>query len=239
MPERALVTGGSRSIGLGIVERLMADGYEVVILDRMEPEPAVQARWVEVDLMDEIGLDRSLDDVLQDGPITRVVHNVGHVKPHVLEDTTLEDFDAVMHLNVRCALQITKALLPGMREQRFGRICSISSRAALGKQVRTAYSASKAALHGMTKTWALELAGDGITANAIGPGSIETPLWHAANPPDDPRTRKILDSIPVGRLGTPDDIANAVSFFLDARTGFVTGQVLYVCGGLTVGSARA
>ena len=83
------------------------------------------------------------------------------------------------------------------------------------------------------------MARDGITANAIGPGSIETPLWHSANPADDPRTQKILDSIPVGRLGQPEDIANAVSFFLDARSGFTTGQVLYVCGGLTVGSARA
>jgi NAD(P)-dependent dehydrogenase (short-subunit alcohol dehydrogenase family) len=237
--ERVLVTGGSRSIGRGIVERLKDDGYEVVILDLVPPEPAVQARWVEVDMMDEIGLDRSLADVLADGPITRVVHNVGHVRPHVLDDTTLEDFDAVMRLNVRCSIQVTKALLPGMRKEEFGRICSISSRAALGKEVRTAYAASKAAIHGMTKTWALELARDGITANAIGPGSIETPLWHSANPADDPRTHKILDSIPVGRLGQPDDIANAVSFFLDRRSGFVTGQVLYVCGGLTVGSARA
>ena len=237
--ERALVTGGSRSIGRGIVERLKADGYEIVILDHVAPEPAVQSRWVEGDLMDEIGLDRALTDVLKDGPITRVVHNVGHVRPHILEDTTLEDFDAVMRLNVRCAIQVTKALLPGMRAAKFGRICSISSRAALGKEVRSAYAASKAALHGLTKTWALEMARDGITANAIGPGSIETPLWHSANPADDPRTQKILDSIPVGRLGQPEDIANAVSFFLDARSGFTTGQVLYVCGGLTVGSARA
>ena len=76
MMERALVTGGSRSIGRGIVERLKADGYEIVILDHVAPEPAVQSRWVEVDLMDEIGLDRALTDVLKDGPITRVVHNV-------------------------------------------------------------------------------------------------------------------------------------------------------------------
>src|SRR3546814_1730640 len=115
-----------------------------------------------------------------------------------------------------------------------GRIVAISSRAALGKELRTSYAASKSALHGLMKTWALELARDGITANAIGPGSIETPLWHAANPSQDPRTQKILDSIPVGRPGTPAAIANAVSFFLDARSGFVTGQVLYVCGGLTV-----
>jgi 3-oxoacyl-[acyl-carrier protein] reductase len=237
--ERALVTGGSRSIGRGIVERLVADGYEVVIFDRLEPDPPIQTRWVEVDLMDEGAIHSALDDVLKDGPITRVVHNVGHVKPATLDGTTLEDFDAVMALNVKPAITITKRLLAGMRAEGFGRIVSISSRAAMGKELRTSYAASKAAIHGMTRTWALELARDGITVNAIGPGSIETPLWHAANPPEDPRTQKIIDGIPVGRLGNPGDIANAVSFFADARSGFVTGQVLYVCGGFTVGSAAA
>ena len=237
--ERALVTGGSRSIGRGIVDRLVADGYEVVILDRVEPDPPVQTRWVEVDLMDETATHAALDDILADGPVTRVCHNVGHVRPAGIDATTLEDFDAVMALNVRPIVQITKRLLDGMRAEGFGRIVSISSRAAMGKELRSSYAASKAAIHGLTKTLALELARDGITANAIGPGSIETPLWHAANPADDPRTQKILDNIPVGRLGTPDDIAQAVSFFMDARSGFVTGQVLYVCGGLTVGSARA
>lgn len=239
MAERALVTGGSRSIGRGIVERLIEDGYEVVILDRVEPDPPVQTRWVAVDLMDLAATNVALADVLADGPITRLVHNVGHVLPTSLDDTTVSDFDAVMALNVRASIPITQALLPGMRDAGFGRIVSISSRAAMGKELRTSYAASKAAIHGMTHTWALELARDGITVNAIGPGSIETPLWHSANPPDDPRTQKIIDGIPVGRLGGPADIAHAVSFFLDARAGFTTGQVLYVCGGLTVGSARA
>ena len=237
--ERALVTGGSRSIGRGIVERLVADGYEVVILDRVEPDPPIQTRWVEVDLMDTDAIHTALDDVLKDGPITRVCHNVGHVKPALLDDTTLDDFDAVMGLNVKPILTITKRLVDGMRAAGFGRIVSISSRAAMGKELRTAYAASKAAIHGMTRTWALELARDGVTVNAIGPGSISTPLWHAANPPEDPRTQKIIDGIPVGRLGTPEDIANGVSFFMDRRSGFVTGQVMYVCGGFTVGSAAA
>src|SRR3546814_15507348 len=86
-----------------------------------------------------------------------------------------------MNLNVRPAIRITQALLPGMRKAGQGRIVAISSRAALGKELRTSYAASKSALHGLMKTWALELARDGITANAIGPGSIETPLWPAAN----------------------------------------------------------
>ncbi len=239
MTERVLVTGGSQSIGRGIVQRLLDDGYAATILDRAAPEPALAARWVEVDLMDPGATDAAVRAALEDGPITRVVHNVGHVRPNFLDETRLEDFDAVMALNVRTTIQITQALLPGMRSAGQGRIVAISSRAALGKELRTSYAASKAALHGLVKTWALELARDGITANAIGPGSIDTPLWRAVNPSQDPRTQKILESIPAGRLGTPEDIANSVAFFLDARSSFVTGQVLYVCGGLTVGSARA
>jgi NAD(P)-dependent dehydrogenase (short-subunit alcohol dehydrogenase family) len=118
-------------------------------------------------------------------------------------------------------------------------VVNISSRAALGKQQRTVYSATKAALIGMAKVWALELGGHGITANAIGPGPIRTALFDQANPADSPRTRAIIEAIPVRRMGTPADVANAVAFLLDARSGFVTGQTLYVCGGMTVGAAGA
>ena len=110
-----------------------------------------------------------------------------------------------------------------------------SSRAALGKELRTVYAATKAGLLGMTRTWALELAPYGVTVNAIGPGPIATELFLSGNPPDSPKTKKILESIPLKRMGEPDDIAHAVASLLDDRAGFITGQVLYVCGGLTVG----
>ena len=99
----------------------------------------------------------------------------------------------------------------------------------------TAYAASKAALVGMTRTWAMELAADGITVNAIAPGPIDTDMYREMNPPGGPVDRRTREGIPVGRLGTTDDIANAASFFLDDRSGFVTGQVLFVCGGLSIG----
>jgi NAD(P)-dependent dehydrogenase (short-subunit alcohol dehydrogenase family) len=123
-----------------------------------------------------------------------------------------------------------------MRAAGFGRIVNIASVAALGKRDRTAYSASKAALCGMTRTWALELGRDGITVNAIAPGAIDTSAFRSANPASGKPSG--TDRIPVGRLGTPDDVAHAASFLLSARAGFVSGQVLYVCGGSTIGAAR-
>lgn len=89
----------------------------------------------------------------------------------------------------------------------------------------------------MTRVWALELAARGITVNAVGPGPIRTELFDRANPAGAARTKAIVESVPVGRLGTPDDVAHAAAYFLDAQSGFVTGQVLYVCGGMTVGVA--
>ena len=130
-----------------------------------------------------------------------------------------------------------QALLPGMKACGFGRIVNMSSRAALGKELRTAYAATKAGLIGMTRVWALELGRHGITVNAIGPGPIRTELFDRANPPDSPRTQAIVDAVPVRRVGTPEDVAQAVAFFLDRRSGFTTGQMLYVCGGMTLGVA--
>ncbi len=162
---------------------------------------------------------------------------MGIVVPAEAAEQTLEQFDLAVALNLRCSLQCMQALLPGMQAAGFGRIVNMSSRAALGKELRTAYSATKAGLIGMTRVWALELGRHGITANAIGPGPIRTELFDRANPPDAPRTQAIIDAVPVKRVGTPDDVAHAVSYLLDERSGFVTGQVLYVCGGMTVGVA--
>jgi NAD(P)-dependent dehydrogenase (short-subunit alcohol dehydrogenase family) len=236
MTDRALVTGGANGIGRAIVERLAADGYDCIVFDRAAPRNDLPAVYAEVDLADRAATASALEKALQDGPITRLVNNVGVVRPGTLEDASEADFEAAVSLNLRCALQCTQALVPGMKAARFGRIVNISSRAALGKELRSVYSATKAGLHGFAKTWALELGPFGITANAIGPGPIRTALFEAANPPDSPRTRAIVEGVPVKRMGEPDDIANAASFFLDARSGFVTGQVLYVCGGMTVGT---
>jgi NAD(P)-dependent dehydrogenase (short-subunit alcohol dehydrogenase family) len=229
-PRRVLVTGGSSGIGAAIAERCRQDGLEVVVLDRI-------GDGILADLSDTASTAQALEEALAGGPITSIVNNVGAVFPGSAEEQSLDELTRAWALNLRCAMQCTQALMPGMKESGFGRIVTISSRAALGKELRSAYASTKAGLIGLTRVWALELGAYGITANAIGPGPITTELFTKANPADSPRTKAIIDGIPVRRMGTPEDVAQAAAYFLDERAGFVTGQTLYVCGGVTVGTA--
>lgn len=236
MQHYALVTGGSNGIGRAIVERLGAEGWQVLNLDRQAPAASLSnERHIAVDLLDTDALNATLAELAAQHAILRLVNNAGMVSPALLESTGVEDLRTVARLNIEAPMLITQHLLPAMKAARFGRIVNISSRAALGKEARTAYAASKAGLLGMTRTWALELAASGITVNAIGPGPIATELFMAANPAEAPRTQQILQTIPVKRLGRPDEVAHAAAMFLDERAGFITGQVIYVCGGMTVG----
>jgi len=240
MSQTVLVTGGSKGIGKAIVDRLASEGLHTINLDREAPRhSSPNERHIPIDLTDTEALRSVLESLSREDEILRIVNNAGTVRPALLAETTIEDMRAVAALNVEVPMLVSQHFLPAMKRKKFGRIVSISSRAALGKEVRTAYAASKAGVLGMTRTWALELAADGITVNAIGPGPIATDLFHAVNPPDSPRTRKILETIPVRRAGQPAEVAHAVSFFLDERAGFITGQVLYVCGGMTVGLGTA
>ena len=234
----ALVTAASRGIGRGIATRLTQAGYPVVTLDREAPAALLPGEsFIRVDLADGSATAAALAEAVERHAPTRLVNNAGTVRPGPLEDVTVADLEAVVSLNLRCSIQCAQAVLPAMKAARFGRIVNVASRAALGKELRTVYAATKAGLLGMTKTWALELAAVGITVNAIGPGPIGTELFHQANPADSPKTKAIVEGVPVKRLGTPEDIAHAAAFLLDERAGFVTGQVLYVCGGMTVGLA--
>jgi NAD(P)-dependent dehydrogenase (short-subunit alcohol dehydrogenase family) len=228
--ERILITGGASGIGRAIAENGAANGWDVVALDR---QPSPVGKTVLADLSDTSDTARALAEALADGPITRLVNNVGAVFPAPLREQSLDAVDRAYALNLRCAVQCTQALIPGMSEAGFGRIVNMASRAALGKELRTAYSASKAGLIGLTRVWALELGPEGVTVNAIGPGPIATELFAQAN--DAERTKRIIDAIPVRRMGTPADIAHTAAYLLDEQAGFVTGQTIYVCGGLTVG----
>lgn len=233
----AIVTGGSRGIGAAIVERLARRGIPVVNIDRAPPAPGSPADHVAVDLTDVDATRDALHAIVSARPVLWLVNNAGIAPPAALEDTTLEDFDRVVAVNLRAVMLAAQAVVPGMKAAGRGRIVTISSRVALGKELRTAYAATKAGVIGFTRTWALELAPHGITVNAVGPGPIETELFRSANPHNSPRTQAIIRGVPVRRLGQPEDIAHAVDFFLSEGAGFVTGQVLYVCGGMTVGVA--
>jgi NAD(P)-dependent dehydrogenase (short-subunit alcohol dehydrogenase family) len=234
---RAVVTGGSRGIGAAIARRLLDDGWRVFNLDIAAPAGTADGEWIETDLADEASIANAFAEILAGGPVTGLVNNAGIPGNEALEDTSVAAFDRTVAVNMRAPMICARAVLDGMKDQRFGRIVNMSSRAHLGKERRTAYAGTKGALVSMTGVWALEMAAFGITVNAIAPGPIRTGLFETANPPDDPRTRAIVDAVPVRRLGEPEDIANAVAFFMGEDAGFVTGQTLYVCGGTTLARA--
>ena len=235
-----LITGASQGIGRAIATRVIQDGYRVINLDKKAPKSLLEGEtYHSIDLIDPQAIKELIPKITKQEPILRLVNNAGFIRPGALENTTLDDFEAVMALNLRAPMLLAQQLLPHMRQAKFGRIVSIASRAALGKEERTVYAASKAGLVGMTKTWALEMAKFGITVNAIGPGPIATELFTSGNPPDDPKTIKIIQNIPVQRMGQPEDVAHAVASLLDDRAGFITGQIHFVCGGMTVGLSNA
>ena len=235
--KRALVTGGSGGIGLAICRRLLDAGYEVVSLDlRPGPIEDVRLQTIVVDLADAAATERAAQEAARRTPTT-VIHVAGTIRPALVEQASAGDLSELSRLHLGAALALVQAALPAMRAARFGRVVLISSRAVLGLATRTAYSATKAGLIALARTWALELGPDGITVNAVAPGPIAgTAMFHEILPPGDPRIEALARTIPVRRLGRPEDVARAVMFLVDAENGFITGQTLFVCGGTSVGS---
>lgn len=234
----ALVTGSSTGIGRVLCEQLLAEGYEVLALARRATEidhPRLHS--IQVDLADRAATQAVAADIAARYQVTTLVHNAGVIRPALLGEVQLDDLDLLTELHLGSAITLAQALLPAMRARRFGRIVLLSSRGALGLATRSAYSATKAGMIGLARTWALELAPEGITVNVVAPGPISgTEMFHAVVPAESERERRLAEAIPVKRLGTPDDVARAVAFFAHPANSFVTGQVLYVCGGASVGT---
>jgi len=234
----ALVTGGSTGIGRAICECFLEQGYQVVNLARRALElDHDQLHNISVDLSDVESTRSAAQEAAEKFNISTLVHNAGLIRPALLEDVAIEDLDYLAHIHIGAAISLTQAVLPAMKQAKFGRVILITSRAALGLETRTNYSATKAGMMGMARTWALELGKYGITVNTVAPGPIEaTEMFHNVIPEGDPKIQKIADSIPVKRVGTPADVANAVNFLASPQSGFITGQTLMVCGGASLGA---
>jgi NAD(P)-dependent dehydrogenase (short-subunit alcohol dehydrogenase family) len=233
----AIVTGGSAGIGRAVVEQLLERGYEVISLD-LQPgaHSHKRLRHIRVDLSDSAATTAVAGELAKHHAVTTLIHSAGTIRPALLPDLKLEDLEALVNLHLSSAVMLLQGALPAMKAAGFGRVVLVSSRAVLGLPTRTAYSATKAGMLGMARTWALELAPQGITVNVVAPGPIETDNFYSVVPRGSAQVERIAGSIPVRRLGQPGDVARAVMFFADRDAGFVTGQVLYVCGGTSVGT---
>jgi 3-oxoacyl-[acyl-carrier protein] reductase len=242
----AVVTGAARGIGAGVAKRLAADGLAVAVLDLDEAgcKPVVEeieaaggrALAVGVDVADEPGVRAAVERIADElGEPTVLVNNAGIVRDSLLFRMTADDWDRVMAVHLRGSFLMTRAVQGYMTRAGWGRIVNLSSTSALGNRGQANYAAAKAGVLGFTKTLAIELGRFGVTANAIAPGFIETDMTAATaakrGVPFEEFKAAAAGQIPVGRTGTPDDIAHAVSFFASEGAGFVSGQVLYVAGG--------
>ena len=232
----AVITGGSQGIGADLARRLLEKGYRVVSVARHAPDwTHERLESVGADLLDPGAVEKAAAEIAARHEVTHLVHNAGLIWPNLVEEAKASDITGLAQLHLGSALTLLQAVLPAMKARGFGRVMFNASRAALGVPTRTAYSATKAGMIGMARTWALELAPHGITVNVVAPGPILTDNFWGIVPKDSEQQDQIAKRIPVGRLGTVEDVTRAFLFFCDPENGFVTGQTLYVCGGASVG----
>lgn len=242
----AIVTGAARGIGAAVAKRLARDGLAVGVIDLREADCSAtleaitdeggSAMSVAADVADETAVTDAVARVAAElGPPTVLINNAGFGPPADLVNMTTEQWDSVMGVNLRGPFFATRAACRHMIGARWGRIVNMSSVSALGDAGRANYSSAKAGLIGFTKTLALELGPHGVTTNAIAPGFVVSDMTAATarrlGRDFEEHQRIAAESIPIGRVGQPEDIAHATSFLVSPQAGFVSGQVLYVAGG--------
>lgn len=233
MKKTVLITGATKGIGLATSIRLADAGYLVIGIAREKSGP-FPGTLFSCDLSDADQTEKILEKIKSLHSVDAIVNNVGVAHPQPLGSISLSVLQAVFDLNVRTAVQVTQAFIEKMKENKWGRIVNISSRAILGFVDRTSYSAAKSALIGCTRTWALELAPFGITVNSVAPGPTETELFRKQRKVGSKEERETIASIPIGRIGQPREIAAGIAFLLSEDAGFITGQTLHVDGGASL-----
>ncbi len=234
----AVVSGGSSGIGASVCQHLLDADYQVISLARRPP--TFEHDNLDHYLVDLMDLDATQDiakEIAANYDVTTVVNNAGVTRSKPLEEVELSDLSELTNLHVGSALILVQSFLPAMKEANFGRIVNMSTRAILGLSTRTVYSGTKAALVSITRTWAMELGQHGITVNAVAPGPItNTEMFTSVIPEGSEMESAVAAVIPAGRVGRPDDVARATMFFLDPANDFITGQLMFVCGGSSMGS---
>ena len=246
----AVVTGSGRGIGRAIAESLARQGRIIAVCDIREPEAAetvlgitaaggqAKAYMIDVSSSDSVSVGH-LAIVDELGPVDVLVNCAGWDEFYPFVETDEAFWDKVIEINYKSVLRWVQAVLPGMSERRWGRICNIASDAGrVGSSLEAVYAGAKGGVIAFTKTIAREAARSGVTANVVCPGPTDTALLRSAAESQGDNAEKFLGAltraVPLGRLGQPGDIAAAVAYFCSDEAGFVTGQTLSVSGGLTM-----
>lgn len=235
----ALITGSASGMGKHSARRLAEKGVKIVINDIVPEKIEETVAEFKKDGFEVIGkvadicnreaVEKMVKEAVEVfGGIDILVNNAGMEKAGLLRKLTEADWDITVNINLKGTFLCSQAVHNYMVEKNFGRIINIASRAWLGGVAQAPYSSAKAGLVGLTRTLALELGRKGVTVNCIAPGLIRTPMWDAA---EEKVKKRLLSKLPSGKIGEVDDISNAVMFFAGEESSYVTGQVLYVCGG--------
>lgn len=233
MARSIIVTGASKGIGAAAARLLSEQGWQVIGLARTAPAD-FPGEFIAVDLGDTAATQAVADRLAARGDVLGIVINAGATRAEAFGAVDPAAFAELLDFNLRPVLQLTQAILPGMRAARFGRVINVTSLVTRGLPQRTSYGAAKSALESLTRSIAIENVRHGITANAVAPGPTETDLFRANSPPSSAGEARYLSQMPMGRFGRPDEIAAAIAFFASDAAGFTTEQTIFVDGGASL-----